>query len=220
MFKSHRLLFSPESTAAAPAAPVTTTSAGSSTASVTSAPIVAPATTAATQAATLTDAPVATSTEIKLTLPEGSFMQPADLEKITAFAKERNLTSEQAQAVLERDHSERKALMDLSVVQMKQQNDSWLGEVKADKEIGGAKWVETEQNVKRAFALGDPDGSFRKELEQANLTYQPGLVRFLNKLGAMAKEDSLTAPSIAAPAKDNRAPVEKIRDYFAQNAKK
>ena len=212
MFKSHRLLFSPESTAAAPAAPVTTTSAGSSTASVTSAPIVAPATTAATPATTPAAAPAVTPTEIKLTLPEGSFMQPADLEKITAFAKERNLTPEQAQAVVDREHTQRAEFQSSVTKQMEDQNKSWLGELKSDPSVGGTKWKETEANVRRAFELGDPTGEFRKALEESKLSYHPGLVKFLSVIGAARKEDSLTAPTTIAPGKDNRSWHERAAD--------
>lgn len=215
MFNSMRLLFAPDSTAVAtPPAAVPVAAPVPWTAPVAAAPV--PAVPVTTTPSPATPAPV----EYKFKLPDGSFMQPADVERFTAFAKERNLTPEQAQAIIERDHKERESFQTSAIAQMAEQDKSWLAEVKADSKIGGQKWTETEANVNRAFQLGDPDGSWRKELAQAHLSYHPGLVRFLNTIGAARKEDSLTAPVTQAPEKDTRSPKERLEAEFKKSGQK
>lgn len=206
MFKRSQIHMEPEGTTATPVAPAPTpTAPAPAPAAAAPAPVPAPAPTPA-------PAPV----EYKIKLPENSYMKPADVEKLTAFAKERKFTPEQAQAFVDWGHEQRAEFQSSAMSQLEEQGKSWLAEVKADPQIGGAKWGETEANVRRAFELGDPDGSFRKELEAAHLSYNPGFVRFLSALGAARKEDSLAAPWASAPpvAKDGRPTLERLADSF------
>ena len=180
----------------------------------TPAPAPAPAATSATTA------PAAKPVAYDIKLPNDTYMKPADVEKITAFAKERNLSPEQAQAIVDRDHAERVGYMQSLSVQMEDQGKSWLAELKVHPKLGGANWEATETNVKRAFQIGDPTGVFRKSLEESHLQYYPGLVEFLNVLGATRKEDGLTVPVTAAPDKDTRSPREKLEEHYRNSAKK
>lgn len=155
--------------------------------------------------------------EIKydLKLPKDSHMDPAAVDKFTSFAKERGLTNEQAQAVLEMNHAERAGVYDSAKTQMKEQNASWLKQLRDDKEFGGDKFAVNAENAKKAFDRFDKDGSFRKALKAGEMDNHPLLVKFVSAVGKAFAEDSLAAPTLNAPGKDTREPVTKLKEHYA-----
>lgn len=199
-------------TTPAPAAASTTVNASAATAA-------APATQAAPAAPAVpwtkpADPAPAKQEEIKVTVPKDSFMKPADVERFTSFAKESGLTSDQAQKLLDRDHADRKAWLDSQAVSLAEQSSAWLNDLKKDRDLGGAKWGETEQNVTRALDKFDPTGAFRKGAAEAGVAYWPELVKLLNGIGASMREGRLDAPANTPPPKDNRSPMEKMAEDY------
>lgn len=151
-----------------------------------------------------------------LKLPKDSHMDPAAVDKFASFAKERGLTNEQAQAVLEANHEERKALIESGMSQLKSQNAEWLKALKDDKEFGGDKFSENADYAKKAFDRFDKDGQLRKALIEGHLDNHPGLVKFVTAIGKAFREDKVTAPTLNAPAKDTRDPREKLKEVYAR----
>ena len=137
--------------------------------------------------------------EYKFKLPEQTHMDQAAVDAFTALAKEKNWTPEQAQMILERDHSERASLMKSSQDAMAAEDARWKTELSGDKEFGGEKFGENSELVKRAFDYADPDGSFRKALDAAKLSNNPQLVKFVWKFGKMMAEDKLSAKASGQP---------------------
>lgn len=66
----------------------------------------------------------------------------------------------------------------------------WAKAAKADKEIGGARWAETESLVARALdKFGAPEGSeFRALLDDSKLGNHPDMIRMFRKIGAQLGE--------------------------------
>lgn len=135
-----------------------------------------------------------------LKLPEKSHLQASDVDKIAVYAKERGLSNEQAQEILNRENeavgkfieSERSRIEELT-------QKEWVSQIKADKEIGGdgfAKNIEMAKRVVTKFA----DQKLIDELEATGFGNHPELVRMLVRVGKQMSEDSLVLPG-ARPAK-------------------
>lgn len=143
----------------------------------------------------------------ELKLPENSLLDPSRLEKIAAVAKERGLSNEAAQALV--DH-ESQAVADFQKAQLeglKKTSEKWVEELKADKEFGGEAFSKTAEAAKRVVArFGDQQ--FREALESTGLGNHPALVRVFARIGKAMSEDQFVQPG-AAPASPMR-----IEDRF------
>lgn len=129
----------------------------------------------------------------ELKLPDGSLLKPERLEKIAAFAKERGLSNEQAQAIVERENeavSEYASLKDQTV---EAEVNKWVELSKNDKEFGGPAFKE---NVELAKRVVNQFGSeeFKKALNETGLGNHPELIRFAHRIGKMMKEDQFVLP--------------------------
>ena len=143
-----------------------------------------------------------------LKLPKDSPLQPDAIEKKIADAKERGLTNEQAQKELESEGaiiaSDRKAQAERVNAEWKKQNETWIADIKNDKEIGGATFEKNMELGKRVAAkYADP--GFLKELNDTGFGNHPGLVRMLVKLGKEMGEDKFTVAS-AQPGERTKRP--------------
>lgn len=149
--------------------------------------------------------------EIKLTLPEHSFITEEHLEKIKTLAKEENLTQEQAQKRIEADNDliasfltdekTRKVQIDLAA-------DEWRKQAESDKEIGGERLKETVALATLAVnKLGSP--KFKEMIETWRYGDNPEFLRFASKVGKLLKEDSFERGKTAPIPRDVR-PADKM----------
>lgn len=137
-----------------------------------------------------------------LKLPEGSPLDKAHVETTAAFAKERGLSNEQAQAILDREHQAVASHLE-GVKAMQQQ---WAEDSKNDKEIGGEGFS---KNVELAKRVVDKYGSesFRKALSESGLGNHPELVRFITRIGKAFGNDHF----VQAGAKPSgKRPIEEV----------
>ena len=134
-----------------------------------------------------------------LKIPEGKSVDPASLDTLLAFSKAQGLSKAQVQAILDRDLTDRETQTAGWHKAMKDQDAAWVAELKAHKEFGGAKFAESSEDAKRALDYADPDGSFRKDLEAAQLANNPKLVMAFAKLGKLLKDDKLSIQTAANP---------------------
>lgn len=139
--------------------------------------------------------------EIKyeLKLPEGSPLEASYVEKIATYAKERGLSNEQAQALLERESS--------TVADYKSLTRGWVDDVRNDKEIGGDHFNE---NVGLALSVVEKYGtdSLKTALKETGYGNHPELVRIFARIGkAMAPDRLVKAGTQSAPQK---RPIEEI----------
>lgn len=128
--------------------------------------------------------------DYKLTLKEGSLLDPGSLEVVKTFAKEYGLSNEAAQAVLSNQEAFldqiQKAEADSYEAELKQ----WRDEVINDKTLGGANLAKTAESAKKAVSRFGTEG-FIKILNETGLGDNIEFVRFLSNIGQMMSDDSL-----------------------------
>lgn len=136
-----------------------------------------------------------------LKLPANSPVDPARLEKIAAEAKAQGLTQEQAQALVEREHSVVNDLVESHNARIK----GWIEESTNDKEIGGP---EINRNIELAKRVVDTYGSplLKQHLETTGFGSHPELLRLFVRIGKAYGEDRLIRGSgTPQPAKKSAA---------------
>lgn len=135
-----------------------------------------------------------------LKLPEGSHLKPDAIEKIASFAKERGLSNEQAQAVLDREHQALDEHVSAQQAALKERQAKWLDELKADKEVGGEALKENAELAKRLFQKFG-DSKLTEDLNVTELGNYPPLFRFAVKVARAMAEDKLVIPGVNAGGK-------------------
>ncbi len=92
-----------------------------------------------------------------------------------------------------------------------QQGDEWIAQVKADPEVGGARFDESQKlAVKGADYLGQ---AFRQEVNDLGIGANPVLFKALVKIGKELAEDTVQTPQ-SGPA--SKAAVDAERDALYQ----
>jgi hypothetical protein len=131
------------------------------------------------------------------TLPEGVQLDEAGLTEFKSFAKEQDLTQEQAQKVLEYGGAKIKAMIEAPYKTWSEMQTKWQAEVKADPEIGGTKF---EQSIKETALVFQPGESnpfvksaeeaeaLRKALDTTGAGNNPAMVRLFVKMGRLLAE--------------------------------
>ena len=128
----------------------------------------------------------------ELRLPEKSFLQEEDLDEIKAFAKEKGLTLDQAKLLIERENHAIAAYVGWQKEQLsKERESSWIPALKADKDLGGEKFSESEKAVKEFLSRFDGEGELQKALEATGLAHYPPLWKVLARAGRAAARDKI-----------------------------
>lgn len=126
-----------------------------------------------------------------LKAPEKSALTAEDVKNIEAWAKEKHVSQEVAQAVVERESKLIETVKQASDAAAKagveKLYETWAAEAQKDPVIGGAKWAETQANAKRALNI-DPD--FKALISTSPFGNHPKVLAFLAKVGALTREDS------------------------------
>ncbi len=135
-----------------------------------------------------------------LKLPDGSLLDAKILEQVASFAKEKKLTNEEAQAVLERESAMIASYVDAQKQTLVQRQKEWVETIKADKEIGGDGMNQTIEMAKRVVDRYGSD-SLKKALNDSGLGNHPELVRFVARIGKAMSEDQLVIPGAASAGK-------------------
>jgi hypothetical protein len=116
------------------------------------------------------------------------------LDRIAETAKERKLTQEQAQQLVqdESDYAKR------SIEAFNETTMRWLEEAKADPDIGGAKFDAT---MARGNAVLDrfADPEFKQTLIDSGLNRHVGLIRMFNRIGEAMEVDQAARRVVSAP---------------------
>jgi hypothetical protein len=153
-----------------------------------------------------------------LKVPEGAAMDAASLAKFESSMKELGFDAKQAQKILERDLAAQKASHEETLSILKKQDADSAKELQTS---WGTKFPERSESVKRAFDYADPTGAFRKKLADSYLANNKDLIEFVEKFGALMKEDTIAAgPNAARSGKDNRPLQERSVDAFKEFLKK
>jgi hypothetical protein len=143
----------------------------------------------------------------ELKLKENSLLNQAHVESLETFAKDRGLTNEQAQKILERDESQVSTLKAFEEEQRRALTTKWVSEVKADQEIGGEKLAQT---VELSHRLVNKFGSqaLKQALNETGFGNHPELIRFVSRIAKSMSDDQLVLPSTQSVARPVKSPAE------------
>jgi hypothetical protein len=132
-----------------------------------------------------------------LKLPDGALLDSVALEEISAYAKEKGYTQEQAQELLQRENDAILDYTEKSQESHRAQVLKWKQEVMADKEIGGEQFninIEYAHRVLQKFAPKE----FVQTLEKSGYGNHPLLVKTFVAIGkAMQPDKIVKSDSIA-----------------------
>ena len=143
-----------------------------------------------------------------LKLPDGSPLDKADIDKVTALAKEKNLSNEQAQLLLDQRNEAVKGERERGKAMLAEARTKWENDSKADKEFGGDA-LQTNIDKYAAPALEkffSPE--FKKLLAETGYGNHPELVRGLVRIGKAMAEDS--PPESSSTGKGQRSIAERL----------
>lgn len=130
----------------------------------------------------------------ELKLPEGSTLDASAIAATEAFAKEKGLSNEQAQALIDRDNATKIASEAAQAEFLKTTNEvTWKNQLQADPEVGGKDFEANGHLVARA-ALKFGGQEMVDELKASNLNHQPMLFKLLYRVGKAMADDKLVEP--------------------------
>lgn len=130
----------------------------------------------------------------ELKLPEGSLLAPSMLERISTEAREKGLSNEAAQELVDR---ESKAVAAHHEAQMKQVEDirnGWAKAAEADSEIGGADFKQNIEMSRRLIEKVNP--AIKPLLDETGFGNHPEVIRFMVNIVKMSgfSEDQFVHP--------------------------
>lgn len=138
----------------------------------------------------------------ELTLPEGTLLTDADVEKTIAHAKASGLSNEDAQGVLNFRHE---AVADYQA-RAREETKGWLALAKKDKKIGGEHFEKNIEMAKR-LVTRHGDKNLTDFINQTRIGDHPTFLRFLVSIANSMAEDTLvtsTAPVTKAKSIEDR----------------
>lgn len=136
-----------------------------------------------------------------LKLPDGSTLDPKVIEAVASFAKEKGLSQEIAQAVLEREHLAIDSYTKAIDQKWEAQKQEWLKTSMSDKEFGGDNLKQAVETGHRALKRFDATGKLSEMLESTGFGNHPEVVRFFYNLGKSMSEDQLVMPGAQSGGK-------------------
>lgn len=127
-----------------------------------------------------------------LKVPEGSRLDPSAVEKIASFAKDKGLSNEQAQVILDREDAAVAGFVDRQTQELKAKPAQWKAEAQSDKEIGGEAFPENVEIAHRAITRFGSE-TLKQALNDSGLGNHPELIRAFYKIGKAMAEDKFVA---------------------------
>jgi hypothetical protein len=133
----------------------------------------------------------------EFSFPEGVTLDEAGVAEFKSFAKEQDLTQEQAQKVLEYGGFKLKERLEAPYKTWTEMQTKWQAEVKADPEIGGTKFEESIRNASLVFVPGESNPfvkdvaeaqTLREALNTTGAGNNPAMVRLFVKIGRLLAE--------------------------------
>lgn len=124
------------------------------------------------------------------TVPEGMELNPEWTGSFNDLAKESNLSQAQAQKFIDLQTKIMQENNESLMGQWDKMRGEWLEKSQADKEIGGTKFQDaTRRGALAVREFGDAELS--EVMETFGLGNHPAVLRFLSRVGALVKEDSV-----------------------------
>jgi len=143
----------------------------------------------------------------ELKLQEESLIDSAYLESFEAYAKEKKLSQDQAQELLQREETARKSYYDSQIQKWEQVKEQWKQQTIADPEIGGEKFAENAELAKRTLEkFSTPQ--FVSALDSSGYGNHPELVRVFARIGQAMREAKIIGGNV------NTGGQKSIEDIF------
>ena len=122
----------------------------------------------------------------ELAVPEGSKLEAGYADEIATYSKEQGLSNAQAQALLDRDAQLLAGAQEQQEAQIDRQRTEWIGNLKADKEFGGANYERTVALAQRAWKKFGP-----ADVDLGPFGDNDVLIKTLAAVGKVMHEDTL-----------------------------
>lgn len=153
--------------------------------------------------------------EITLKLPDGSLLTPEDIERLTTYAKEKGLSQEAAQELLDRDHNTVKSFHEVQKKQLDDMKKIWVKEIQDDPVYGGKDAKKNQEIAKRGMKYIGKQIGKSNELEQIlNLTglgENPVFIRMFHHIGKVIANDTFVHSKQPASGDENQP---RYRKYY------
>ena len=131
-----------------------------------------------------------TEVEYNFALPEGYTADEELAGDLKTLAKENNLTPEAAQKLADLGVKQAQKFADLQAQAWEQTQDSWVEQIKSDKELGGDKFNENLAIAKKARdSFGGEE--LQKAFLETGLGNHPAIFRAFVKIGRAISDDTL-----------------------------
>jgi len=139
---------------------------------------------------------------IELKLPDGSLLSSSDVERISAYAKQKGLSQEQAQERLQTEHDAIKSFADNKQKAWLNQVEEWKSQSMSDKEIGGQAFLKSAEIAKKVITRFGTN-ELIDAVEKTGYGNHPELVRIFARIGKVLSSDTLegTSTIVHAPKK-------------------
>ena len=128
--------------------------------------------------------------EIKLELSKDSSLTPEELQAVSDYAKEKGLSQEDAQKLLDMREESVQRFREGQTAMIEERKVNWLNDAKADKEIGGENFTvsvsEASRVVKQFFSE-----DFQKDLENSGLGNYKEFIRGFARIGKLVSDDKM-----------------------------
>lgn len=139
----------------------------------------------------------------ELKLPEGSLLDPSTIEKISAYAKEKGLSNEAAQELLERENQAVASHHEAQMKQVEAIRNGWAKDAEADSEIGGADFKKNVELSRRLIEKANP--SMKPLLDETGFGNHPEVIRMMVniiKMTGFAEDTLIHAKAQAGDTED------------------
>jgi hypothetical protein len=137
----------------------------------------------------------------ELKLPKNSHLTKEHVDNLMAHAKERGMSNEDAQKLLDRESQAVSGYVADQTKRQGQLRDTWYEQVKNDKELGGDNFKRTSENARRVVDRFASE-HLKQELNKTGLGNHPELLRMMSKIGeAMADDKFVLTTERPAPKK-------------------
>jgi hypothetical protein len=165
-------------------------------------------------------------------VPEGMSMDQAQVREFKSFAKEQDLTQEQAQKILAYGGAKIKEMIEAPYKTWSETQTKWQEEAKADPEIGGTKFTDSITKAARVFEPGESNPfvktaeealSLRQALFMTGAGNNPAMVKFFVRIGQLLAEPGHVEGNPNPAANENKGKdrplAEKMFTTMAEPAK-
>ena len=129
----------------------------------------------------------------ELKLPENTRLSPEFVDKVSLYAKEKQLTNEMAQEILNREAAAVDGYYNQHVQLFEKTVETWKQDAMKDPEIGGDGFTKNVELAHRALEKFSTP-AFKDALETTGYGNHPELIRIFARIGKLMAEDRMVVP--------------------------